>query len=219
MMIYIKCLKCGKVFKHNNPKKIYCNKCAKIISRENVRKSFNKKYHNDEEFKKRKKEKERDKFIHDNFYGLILGTTKIGSHRRWSYKKEQQIIKREKKRVLNGKTYTNPKFQDLADKKHEKIHKNGIKKKEFKSVPIPNDINNFNYVDIVCKYMIDKFKLKVEDYDKEIYGCKKVELKTYNVYIMFRKYKGRVVADTINVLKRDDEFEKCNSKFECADTI
>lgn len=209
-MVYIKCQKCGIIFNHDNIKKRYCNECAEILNKESVRKSVKKKYNNDKTYREKKKEQARKKFIHDNFYGLILGTTKIGSHRRWNYKKESKIIKREKNRVLSGQTYTNPKFQDLADEKHEKIHKSGIKKKEFPPIIIPNDINNFDYVDKICHYIIEHFHLDIEDYDDEIIGCKKVELEYYNRYIMFRKYKKRNVECIIEILKKDDIFEKQN---------
>lgn len=209
-MVYIKCQRCGIIFNHNNIKKRYCHKCTIILNKESVRKSVNKKYNNDKKYREKKKEQARNKFIHDNFYGLILGTTKIGSHRRKNFSKESNIVKREKNRVLNGRTYTNPKFQDLVDEKHEKIHKTGIKKKEYPSAIIPKDINNFEYVNEMCHHIINHFCLEIEDYDKEIIGCKKVELKYYNRYIMFRRLHNRNVECIVEILKREDDLEKQN---------
>lgn len=204
-MVYIKCERCGVIFNHKNINKRFCDKCTKIRTKELVRKSVKKKYHNDKTYREKKKEQVRNKFIRDNFYGLILGTTKLGSHRRWNFDKESKIIRREKKRVLTGKTYTNPKFQDLVDEKHEKIHKSGIKKKVFSSSKIPNDINNFDYVDEMCHRIIEYFHIEIKDYDKEILGCKKVSLKNFNRYIMFRKLQNRNVEYVMELPKRLDK--------------
>ena len=212
-LVYIKCKKCGIIFNYNNINKKYCNKCAQKMKKENNKKAFNKKYNNDNNYRKRKRERTRKKFIYENYYGLILGTSSISKHRKWDFNKEAQIVRKEKNRQLKGKTYTHPKFQDLHDKKNlpvskNKIRKGGIKKKKFKSAKIPEDINNFDYVDEICKYIIDKFEINDQDYNKEIVGCKKVETDVFNIYIMYRKFRNRIVTDRIEILKRCDNFEK-----------
>lgn len=116
-MVYIKCERCGIIFNHKNINKRFCDECTKIRTKELVRKSVKKKYHNDKAYREKKKEQVRNKFIRDNFYGLILGTTKLGSHRRWSFDKESKIIRREKKRVLT-EGFINMVKLTLKDKHH-----------------------------------------------------------------------------------------------------
>lgn len=222
-LVYIKCKKCGIIFNYNNINKKYCNRCAQKIKKENNKKASNKKYNNDNNYRKRKKEKTREKFIYDNYYGLILGTSSISKHRKNNFNKEAEIVRREKNRQLKGKTYTHPKYQDLQDKKNfpvskNKVRKGGTKKKKFKSVKVPEDINNFDYVDEICNYIIDKFKIKIKNYNKQILGCKKVKTGSFNTYIMYRKFQNRVVADRIEILQRCDMFEKSNRKSRSTNT-
>lgn len=193
----IKCERCGKIFSSNSIKRRFCDECVKTKIKDNKVKYLNKRYANDNEFAEKIKDKKRDKFIFDNYYGLILGTTDFGGHRHNNFKKEAEIIRKEKYRVLNGKTYTDKKYLDLCDENIEKTNKSTIKKKK-KGITLPKELNNFNDVEIVNKKIIKDLNIKTN----KIYGTLKININDYfDKYIMFCKVNGRITENIIYTKK------------------
>lgn len=191
----IKCERCGKVFSSNSIKRRYCNECAKIKTKDNRVKYLKKKYNTDDEYREKKIDSYKEKFIHDNYYGLILGTTAIGSHRNKDFKKEIEILRKEKYRVLNGKTYTDKKYLDLFDENIEKTNKSNIKKR--KEVELPKELNNFKEVEKVNQKIINDLHIKTN----KIYGTLKVNIGSFDKYIMFCRVNGRITENIIYTKK------------------
>ncbi len=119
----IKCERCGKIFESKTISRRYCDDCVKIQIKDNRVKYLNKKYATDDEFADKLKNKKRDKFIFDNYYGLILGTTDFGSHRKHDFEKEQEIVHKELIKVLSGKTDINRKYMDLYGREYRRKNK------------------------------------------------------------------------------------------------
>lgn len=196
-----RCPICGNVFYAKSLKKIYCDNCLKNL-RLKQNKINQKNRYMDNDIKNKKKQKAKEKFEFDNFNGLILGTTNFSGKRKRNFKTEQKIVKKQKNIVLKGRTYKNPKYLDLSDEKRRPKKKKSCKRKTFKSATIPKNINNV----VNKKYYIDKiiehFNLKVDD--KDIIGVYKVELKSFNKYILFTKYKGRNIENIMYIKKGED---------------
>lgn len=193
----IKCERCGKIFNSKTIKRRYCDDCVKIQIKNNNVRYLNKKYANDDEFAEKLKNKKRDKFIFDNYYGLILGTTNFGGHRKHDFKKEAEVVRKEKYRVLNGKTYTDKKYLDLYDENITKTNKSGTKKRKD-DITIPPNINNFDYVDKMIPIIMDALHIE----SKRIYGVLKVELDSFDKYILYCRVKGRI-TENVYYTKKD----------------
>lgn len=197
-----RCPICGNIFYAKSIKKIYCDDC--LIKRKNIVKSKHQKYkyNNDIKYRENQKEKSKEKFEYQNFNGLILGTTNFSGKRKRNFKTEQKIVRKQKNVVLKGKTYKNPKYLDLADDKRKSKKKRSCKKREFKSCEIPKNINNIKNKMYYINKIIKHFNLKVQDDD--IIGVYKIELKSFNKYILFTKYHGRNVENIIYIKKDED---------------
>lgn len=191
----IKCERCGKIFESKTISRRYCDDCVKIQIKDNRVKYLNKKYANDKEFVDKLKNKKRNKFIFDNYYGLILGTTDFGSHRKHDFKKEQKLVRDELNRVLNGKTYTSRKYMDLYDENIYRTHKTGIRKEDY--VTLPNNLNNFQQVEEVTQKILKDLHIKTN----RIYGVLKISLDSFDKYILYCKVNGKITENCIYTKK------------------
>lgn len=190
----IKCERCGKIFKSKTIKKRYCDECIKKKRKESKLKYDIKKYWNDDEFKSKKKRYRKDKKQFLNRYGLLLGTTDFGSHRKKSFNDEFRLVRKEKRKVLSGNTYTSHKYIDLFDNQISEIKDyNVYNPNEVSEIVIPKDLNNFQEVEKVQNYIIKHFHIKTN----EIYGTLKIELPHFDKYILFCKVNGKVTENCI----------------------
>ena len=195
VQLKIKCEKCGKIFESETIKRRYCDDCVKIQIKNNNVKYLRKKYNNDTDYKEYKNRKDRERFIFKNYYGLILGTTGFGGHRKHDFKKEQKAVRDELYRVLNGKTYTDRKYMDLYDDNIYRTHKTGIKKEDY--VTLPNNLNNFQQVEEVTQKIINDLHIETN----KIYGVLKISSDYSDEYILYCKVNGRITENRIYTKK------------------
>lgn len=191
----IKCEKCGKIFESETIKRRYCDDCVKIQIKNNNVRYLRKKYNNDVDYKEYKNRKDRERFIFKNYYGLILGTTGFGGHRKHDFKKEQKAVRDELYRVLNGKTYTDRKYMDLYDDNIYRTHKTGIKKEDY--VTLPNNLNNFQQVEEVTQKILKDLHIETN----KIYGVLKISSDYLDEYILYCKVNGRITENRIYTKK------------------
>lgn len=193
----IKCERCGKIFDSKTIKRRYCDDCVKIQIKDNRVKYLKKKYNTDMNYQNKKREQKTKNDIFKNYHGLILGTTNFGSRRKHDFKKEVKLVRKEKYRVLNGKTYTDKKYLDLYDKNIERTHTSSIKIPKEESLELPKDLNNFNQVEEVTQKILIDLHIKTN----KIYGVLKINLDSFDKYILYCKVNGKVTENCIYTKK------------------
>lgn len=189
----IKCEKCGKIFESKSIKKRYCDECVRKKKRNTDRNQKLQKYWNDEENREKKKEYRKKQKIFQNYYGLLLGTTDFGSHRKEDFKEEFRLVRKERRKVLTGNTYTNHKYLDLYDSDLPESRSGGVYNPDTPEIIIPDNLNNFKQVEEVQNYIIEHLHINTN----KIYGTLKVELPHCDKYILFCKVNGRVTENCI----------------------
>lgn len=189
----IKCEKCGKIFESKSIKKRYCNECSKKRRKEHKLNYDINKYWNDEEVRNKKRKYRKRKKIFQNYYGLLLGTTDFGSHRKKDFNEELRLVRKERREVLSGSTYTNHKYVDLYGTISENAKGYPVFNPNTEEIVVPDNLNNFKQVEEVQNYIIKHFHINTN----KIYGTLKVELDGCDKYILFCRVNGRVTENCI----------------------